>query len=90
MRIADASWAISYVTDDDNVKIQAVVDAGCVPHLVKLLDSNESAVIIPALRSVGNIVTGSDSQVINFYFQTVFFLNDVCLYQLLDFFFLKL
>lgn len=63
---ADASWAISYVTDDDNMKIQAVVDAGCVPHLVKLLDSNESAVIIPALRSVGNIVTGSDSQVNDF------------------------
>lgn len=62
-KIADASWAISYVTDAENDKIQAVVDSGCVPHLVKLLDSNESAVIIPALRSVGNIVTGTDTQV---------------------------
>lgn len=59
---ADASWAISYVTDDENEKIQAVIDAGCVPHLVKLLEMEENLIIVPALRSVGNIVTGSDSQ----------------------------
>lgn len=59
---ADASWAISYVTDDDNMKIQAVIDAGCVPHLVNLLNMDAPGVIVPALRSVGNIVTGSDSQ----------------------------
>lgn len=59
---ADACWAISYVTDDDNIKIQSVIDSGCVPHLVKLLAINEPAVIVPALRSVGNLVTGSDAQ----------------------------
>lgn len=61
-RAADACWAISYVTDDDNIKIQSVIDAGCVQHLVNLLGLNEPAVIVPALRSVGNLVTGSDSQ----------------------------
>lgn len=61
--IADAAWAISYVTDDDNIKIQAVIDAGCVPYLVNLLAMDEAAVIVPALRSVGNIVTGTDTQV---------------------------
>lgn len=59
---ADACWAISYVTDDDNIKIQSVIDAGCVPHLVKLLGLNEPAIIVPALRSVGNLVTGNDAQ----------------------------
>lgn len=59
---ADAAWAISYVTDDVNEKIQSVINAGCVPHLVKLLGSQENTVIVPALRSVGNIVTGDDSQ----------------------------
>lgn len=59
---ADASWAISYVTDDESDRIQAVIDAGCVPNLVRLLGLDENLVIVPALRSVGNIVTGNDSQ----------------------------
>lgn len=59
---ADASWAISYVTDDENEKIQAVIDAGCVPHLIRLLGMDENLIIVPSLRSVGNIVTGSDLQ----------------------------
>lgn len=60
---ADAAWAISYITDEDGERIQAVIDALCVPSLVQLLDHKENSIIVPALRSVGNIVTGSDSQV---------------------------
>lgn len=60
--LADACWALSYVTDDTNEKTQAVVDAGCVPKLVRLLDLNDVAIITPALRTVGNIVTGNDLQ----------------------------
>lgn len=60
--LADACWALSYVTDDENFKIQAVIDTAAVPKLVELLDTNEPSIIVPALRSVGNIVTGSDVQ----------------------------
>lgn len=60
--VADAAWAISYVTDDESDRIEAVIQAGCVPSLCRLLGLNENAVIVPALRSVGNIVTGSDTQ----------------------------
>lgn len=60
---ADAAWAISYVTDEDGDRIQAVIDAGCVPILVSLLSHHETVIVVPALRSVGNIVTGSDVQV---------------------------
>lgn len=59
---ADAAWAISYVTDDESDRIEAVIGAGCVPSLIRLLGMDENVIIVPALRSVGNIVTGSDAQ----------------------------
>lgn len=61
--LADASWALSYITDIDSEKIQTVIDHGCVPYLVDFLQLQEAAIVIPALRTVGNIVTGTDAQV---------------------------
>lgn len=60
--LADACWALSYVTDDDAIKIECVVASGAVPRLVRLLGCENPAIITPALRSVGNIVTGNDTQ----------------------------
>ncbi|KAL5700296.1 hypothetical protein ACHQM5_025756 [Ranunculus cassubicifolius] len=60
--LTDACWALSYLSDGTNDKIQAVIEAGVCPRLVELLCHPSPSVLIPALRTVGNIVTGDDLQ----------------------------
>merc|ERR1712194_725496 len=57
----DALWALSYVSDGNDERIQAVLDTGVVGALIKVL-TKDSTVLTPALRAVGNIVSGSDTQ----------------------------
>ncbi|KAK4743557.1 hypothetical protein SAY87_001558 [Trapa incisa] len=60
--LTDACWAFSYLSDGTNDKIQAVIESGVCPRLIELLCYPSPSVLIPALRTVGNIVTGDDVQ----------------------------
>ncbi|KAL9668222.1 hypothetical protein QQ045_002598 [Rhodiola kirilowii] len=60
--LTDACWALSYLSDGTNDKIQTVIDSGVVPRLVELLMHPVPTVLIPALRTIGNLVTGDDAQ----------------------------
>lgn len=63
--LTDACWALSYLSDDtgpNNQKIQAVISSGVTRRVVELLMHTNNSVKTPALRTVGNIVTGDDLQ----------------------------
>ncbi|KOB87292.1 hypothetical protein PFDG_03030 [Plasmodium falciparum Dd2] len=60
--LTDACWTLSYLSDGSNENINSVLDAGVAERVVELLSHCSFLVQTPALRTVGNIVTGDDLQ----------------------------
>ncbi|KAI3854902.1 hypothetical protein MKW92_008241, partial [Papaver armeniacum] len=60
--LTDVCWTLFYLSDGTNDKIQVVVDANVCPRLVEILMHHSPSVVIPALRTVGNICNGNDIQ----------------------------
>jgi hypothetical protein len=60
--LIDTLWSVSYLSEGDNHRIQAVIEAGVVRRCVELLLHKNTLVQTPALRALGNMVTGDDAQ----------------------------
>jgi importin subunit alpha-1 len=61
--VADAMWSLSYISDGTNDRISAVLRHGALPAIIHYLSSGAGKSIeTPALRCLGNIVSGDDHQ----------------------------
>ena len=58
----DALWGLHYLADGPNERIQKIIDTGVVPELIRLLSHPVISVQTPALRTLGDIVSGNDMQ----------------------------
>lgn len=63
--LADACWTLSYLSDvppDNLERLDDVINANVISTLIKLTGNRSSTVQTPALRAIGNIVTGNEHQ----------------------------
>jgi len=61
--VGDCCWSLSYLTDGTNDRIEAVCQLDVIPKLVEIcMHSPDRMILVPACRTLGNIVTGNDVQ----------------------------
>lgn len=60
--LIDTCWCIAYISDGTSDRVNAIINIGLVPRIVQLLSHTNGDIQSPALRAVGNVVTGNDEQ----------------------------
>ena len=60
--MADCCWAISYHSDSNKNKIQVVIESGVIKSIVKNLEESSMAILVPSIRILGNVSTGTAEQ----------------------------
>ena len=53
---------MSYTSDAGNETIPLIMETGISQRIIELCNHQNSAIVIPSLRTCGNFVTGSDEQ----------------------------
>lgn len=59
--ISDICWALSYLSDGEKARIQDFLNHNLLAKMIALINHENVAIVIPCIRTIGNIVTGDDS-----------------------------
>lgn len=60
--VVDVLWAVTYFTDSGEDRITSILGTDIVPKVISYLSCQDPTKQMPALRAVGNILTGSNEQ----------------------------
>ncbi|CDI96915.1 importin subunit alpha 2 [Echinococcus multilocularis] len=60
--VVDTAWALSYASDCGGAFIDEILKSGCVSTLVRHLGSEFPNLVSPSLRTIGNLILGTDKQ----------------------------
>ena len=59
--INDITWGLSFFTQNGTVEsLQCLIQAGAVPRLTQLIEHSSMQIAVPALRTVGNILSANE------------------------------
>ena len=59
--LTDIAWAFSYASDEGgDERLEMFLECNTVPRLLQLLHHTNITIAVPCLRTLGNILTGSD------------------------------
>ena len=55
-------WALSYISESDDKNVDLILESKFVPEIVEALPVLDGTLVSPALRIIGNILTGNEFQ----------------------------
>ena len=61
--VSDSLWALSFISDSYEEPIDLLLENVSLQRVVKLLGHPKESIKVPALRIIGNICTGTPSQI---------------------------
>eukprot|EP01080_Neovahlkampfia_damariscottae_P007092 gene7092-11255_t len=58
--LCDVMWSFSYLSNGSDEKIHEIYQCKVIKQIIKLLGSRNDNVVLPGLRTIGNLVSGKD------------------------------
>ena len=60
--LIDTCWAFSYLSDSGDEALKSIMEQNILPFLIKLLNHEDIAIVVPSLRTLGNIATAGEKE----------------------------